>query len=358
MRSCPCAPGDLVKLFLVKRRVEAARYPTLAASLLVETIVDAILSGALLIWAVRERVLPGVHVLDRMPSVDWFWLFRHPRAAIAVAAAMLVLGFVSGLWAAAKIVAFRHRVAQGFAVLRSPTRFLRGVVSWQLVDRGLRLATIYFFLRAFHVPATYANVLRVQVTQSLSTIVPLTAGRDRHRAGPDCLRALRAGVAECVAEPQRRDEDDSRDAQRLGGTDGARRDVAYAPLAPPRRARSRVAGLVLWHDHDRAGGMVSALLADRAEEETAEASGTARPDDEKVGVLGGIHQCGRGLLALYGDRRDLHIGLVAHGFRGEGSNAFSRFLLAPIQSIVRELSAWLEHRNDPPCVHGVDAGVT
>ena len=170
----PVRAGDLVKLFLVKRRVEAARYPTLAASLLVETIVDATLSGALLIWAVRERVLPGVRVLDRMPSVDWFWLFRHPRAAIAVAAAMLVVGFVLGLWAAARIVAFRRRVAQGFAVLRSPARYLRGVVAWQLVDWGLRLATIYFFLRAFHVPATYANVLRVQVTQSLSTIVPLT----------------------------------------------------------------------------------------------------------------------------------------------------------------------------------------
>ena len=170
----PVRAGDLVKLFLVKRRVEAARYPTLAASLLVETIVDATLSGALLIWAVRERVLPGVRVLDRMPSVDWFWLFRHPRAAIAIAAATLVIGFVLGLWAAAKIVAFRRRVAQGFAVLRSPARYLRGVVAWQLVDWGLRLATIYFFLRAFHVPATYANVLRVQVTQSLSTIVPLT----------------------------------------------------------------------------------------------------------------------------------------------------------------------------------------
>ena len=170
----PVRAGDVVKLFLVKRRIEAARYPTLAASLLVETIVDAVLSGALLIWAVRERVLPGVHVLDRMPSVDWFWLFRHPRAAIAVAVAMLVLGFVLGLWAAARIVAFRRRVAQGFAVLRSPERYLRGVVAWQLVDWGLRLSTIYFFLRAFHVPATYANVLRVQVTQSLSTIVPLT----------------------------------------------------------------------------------------------------------------------------------------------------------------------------------------
>jgi uncharacterized membrane protein YbhN (UPF0104 family) len=170
----PVRAGDLVKLFLVKRRVEAARYPTLAASLLVETIVDATLSGALLIWAVRERVLPGVRVLDRMPPIDWFWLFRHPRAAIAVAAAMLVVGFVLGFWAAARIVAFRRRVAQGFAVLRSPARYLRGVVAWQLVDWGLRLATIYFFLRAFHVPATYANVLRVQVTQSLSTIVPLT----------------------------------------------------------------------------------------------------------------------------------------------------------------------------------------
>lgn len=170
----PVRAGDLVKLFLVKRRVEAARYPTLAASLLVETIVDATLSVALLIWAVRERVLPGVRVLDRMPSVDWFWLFRHPRAAIATAAVMLVLGFVVGLWAAAKIVAFRRRVAQGFSVLRSPVRYLRGVAAWQLADWGLRLATIYFFLRAFHVPATYSNVLRVQVTQSLSTVVPLT----------------------------------------------------------------------------------------------------------------------------------------------------------------------------------------
>ena len=45
----------------------------------------------------------------------------------------------------------------------------RGCVDW-----ALRLATIYFLLRAFHVPATVRNVLRVQVTQSLSTIVPLT----------------------------------------------------------------------------------------------------------------------------------------------------------------------------------------
>jgi uncharacterized membrane protein YbhN (UPF0104 family) len=170
----PVRAGDLVKLYLVKRRVEDARYPTLAASLLVETLVDVTLSAALLLWALHERVLPGVRILDRMPAVDWFWLFRHPRAATATAAAMLVLGFVLGLWAAAKLADFRRRVRQGFTILHTPVRYFRGVVAWQLVDWALRLATIYFLLRAFHVPATYTNVLRVQVTHSLSTIVPLT----------------------------------------------------------------------------------------------------------------------------------------------------------------------------------------
>jgi uncharacterized membrane protein YbhN (UPF0104 family) len=109
-----------------------------------------------------------------MPSVDWFWLFRHPRAAAVTAGVLLVLGFALGLLAAARIREFRARVGQGLAIMRTPGRYLRGVVAWQLVDWGLRLATIYFFLRAFHVPTTAANVLRVQVTQSLATIVPLT----------------------------------------------------------------------------------------------------------------------------------------------------------------------------------------
>lgn len=170
----PVRGGDLVRLYLVKRRVAGARYPTLAASLLVETLVDAVLSGALLLWAIHERVFPGVRILDRMPSIDWFWLFRHPQAATATAAATLVLGFGLGLWAAARIDTFRRRVGQGLTILHTPGAYARGVAAWQLVDWALRLATIFFLLRAFHVRATYPNVLRVQVTESLSTIVPLT----------------------------------------------------------------------------------------------------------------------------------------------------------------------------------------
>jgi uncharacterized membrane protein YbhN (UPF0104 family) len=170
----PVRGGDVLKLFLVRRRVEGATYSTLAASLLVETLVDAVLSGLLVVWALETHVLPGVNVLHRLPSVDWFWLFRHPRAAAAVAGSTLVLGFAAGLWASARIEAFRHRVGRGFAVLHTPGRYVRGVVAWQLLDWALRLATVYFFLRAFHVHADLRNALRVQVTQSLSTIVPLT----------------------------------------------------------------------------------------------------------------------------------------------------------------------------------------
>ena len=170
----PVRGGDVLKLFIVKRRIEGATYATLASSLLVETIVDLLLSGALLLWALQQNVLPGVRVLHRLPSVDWFWLFRHPRVAAAVFVVLVVAAFVLGVWAAARIEAFRARVGAGVAILRTPGRYLRSVVTWQVLDWTLRVAAIYFFLRAFHVPATLDNALRVQVTASLSTIVPLT----------------------------------------------------------------------------------------------------------------------------------------------------------------------------------------
>src|SRR4029079_14019972 len=72
--------------------------------------------------------------------------------------------------------AFWKRVAQGFTIMRDPTRYLRTVVTWQVLSWGCRLATVYWMLRAFHVPASFHNALLAQIAQSLSTLIPITPG--------------------------------------------------------------------------------------------------------------------------------------------------------------------------------------
>ena len=172
----PTRSGDLLKLYLVRRNVPGLAYSTLAATLFVETLFDLFVSSALLGWALTLGVLPGLDVLPVLPQVDWLWLFQHPRAALAVTIAALVAGFAAGLWASSRIRAFRERVASGLAILRRPGDYVRQVVTWQALDWGLRLTTIYLLLTAFDVPATIHNALLVQVTQSLSTVLPLTPG--------------------------------------------------------------------------------------------------------------------------------------------------------------------------------------
>ena len=172
----PARAGDLLKLYLVKHRVRGATYPTLGATLVVETLFDFVVASLLLAWALWLGVLPGLGVVSFLPPIDWFWLLRYPRAALAVAALLVVSAFFLGVWASKHIVAFQRRVALGFAILQKPSRYFTGVVPWQTLDWCLRLATVYFFLVAFGVPANLHNALLVQVTQSLSTILPLTPG--------------------------------------------------------------------------------------------------------------------------------------------------------------------------------------
>lgn len=172
----PARGGDVLKLFLIKQRLPGSRYPTLGATLAVDTVFDFVVSAALLVWALQLGVLPGLDVVGRIRSIDWSWAERHPRIAFAVAGIVLVVLLVGSLWARRRVNDFAQQLRSGGAILRQPRRYLRSVVSWQALDWGCRLATIYFLLRAFGVPATVHNALLVQVTQSLSTLVPLTPG--------------------------------------------------------------------------------------------------------------------------------------------------------------------------------------
>ena len=53
---------------------------------------------------------------------------------------------------------------------------MRTVVVWQLADWALRLTTIWFMLAAFGIDQSLRNVLLVQASQSLATLLPVSPG--------------------------------------------------------------------------------------------------------------------------------------------------------------------------------------
>ena len=174
----PARAGDVLKLVLVHSRIEGSTYSTLTPTLIVETLFDLVVAAGILIWALSQGVLPGLNVVKgpKLRSVDWHWPLQHPFPAITIGVVWITV-IVLLIWFWSKRVQnFKQRVAAGFAILKTPKRFVTGVVSWQALSWIFRVATVYFFLRAFHLPATVYTTALVLAVQSLSTLLPFTPG--------------------------------------------------------------------------------------------------------------------------------------------------------------------------------------
>jgi uncharacterized membrane protein YbhN (UPF0104 family) len=172
----PARGGDFVKLYLVKHRIEGSRYATLAPTLLVETIFDMAVAGALIVWAAAIGALPAREVVARAPTVEWRWFLNHDRFTLILLGVLALIGLVSFVYVRRRALELRERVAQGFAILHDRRRFFVGVIVPQAISWVLRVATLYYFLKAFGVHATLHNALLVQVVDSLATLFPATPG--------------------------------------------------------------------------------------------------------------------------------------------------------------------------------------
>ena len=172
----PARGGDVVRLFLAKRRIEGSTYTTLVSTSLLQTMFDMLVASCFILWAVTQHVLPGLDVLrsPSLPALDYGWAFHHPVAGLILFGLLLLFGTALVAWVAERVEEFKAKVAQGFAAFRDRSYYLRRVVLWQVLDWSLRLATVFFFLRAFGIPATLRNALLVQVSQSLATIFPVS----------------------------------------------------------------------------------------------------------------------------------------------------------------------------------------
>jgi uncharacterized membrane protein YbhN (UPF0104 family) len=172
----PARGGDVVRLFLAKRRIDGSTYTTLISTSLLQTLFDLVVASCIIVWALTQHVLPGLDVLrsPNLPSLDYGWAFRHQTAGLILFGLLLLFGTALVAWLAERVEEFRAKVAQGFAAFSDRSYYVRSVVPWQLLDWALRFATVFFFLRAFGIPATVHNALLVQVSQSLATVLPFS----------------------------------------------------------------------------------------------------------------------------------------------------------------------------------------
>ena len=163
----PARGGEGAKVALARAQLRGSSVPTIAASLSVVLLLDAILGGSLvaILWA--TGVLPS---LPALPSV------AYGRASVAVGVVLVVAVPVLARRFAASLRGLLGRAARGLAILRSPLLYVRSVLPFQLAAWACRIGVVFFVLQAFHIRAGIATAVLVMVLTGASTAVPVPGG--------------------------------------------------------------------------------------------------------------------------------------------------------------------------------------
>jgi uncharacterized membrane protein YbhN (UPF0104 family) len=192
----PARGGDIVKLWLLRRRIRGSRYPTLAATFLPETLFETFFGTLLVVWALAMGFLPVPVSSGELPHVDVSLIMGHPALSIAVAAGAGLLTILVYRVLRRRIVDLAARLRQGLAILRTPARFVGGVASWQALARLIRLVSLAAFMGAFGLPVTAATVVLVMAAQGGGRIIPLAPASTGLR-----LAMLSYGFVEVTGQP-------------------------------------------------------------------------------------------------------------------------------------------------------------
>jgi uncharacterized membrane protein YbhN (UPF0104 family) len=163
----PARGGEGAKVALARAQIPGSCVATIAASLSVLLIFDAVLGAALVLTLWATGVLPA---LPSLPGVGLL-----PAAAAFAALVLLVLGLAVRR-AGAAFRGFLSSAARGFVILRCPSLYARTVLPFQVGAWVCRIGVVWLVLAAFRIEAGFTTALLVLVLTGLSTAVPVPGG--------------------------------------------------------------------------------------------------------------------------------------------------------------------------------------
>jgi glycosyltransferase 2 family protein len=168
----PARVGEALRVGVVKRRLDGSSTVTIVSTIVLETGIE-VLFGAAVIVAVLTT---GKSLGASGPLAHGTSAVGASPVALAVAVALACAILVLAVAFRGRAASIAGRMADGFAILRSPRAFVVRVLSWKVVAWTLRLASVYAFLVAFGVPAAPWTAVAVVAAQNLAAAVPLLPG--------------------------------------------------------------------------------------------------------------------------------------------------------------------------------------
>src|SRR6476469_4582938 len=154
----PARAGDVTKVFLVKRQIPGSSYPAVTSSFLVQSVFDTTIGVLVLLYAISQGLLPEPPRLPDLPAFEISFWAQHPRTLAIVTGALLVAIVVAVVILGRRVQRFWQRVRQGVVILTEPRRYVREVALWQGAGWLCRFAAFWFFLEAFGIGGSVANV--------------------------------------------------------------------------------------------------------------------------------------------------------------------------------------------------------
>jgi hypothetical protein len=166
----PARGGEAAKIALARAQIPGSSLPTIAGSLSVIMLLDALLSATLVavLWA--SGLLPELPPLPSLPG---------GALVLLLLGAGVLSTVLLGLAARGLAAAFRRTLASaahGLVILRAPGRLLRTVLPFHLAAWGARVGVVYFVLASFRIDAGLETAILLTVLSGAALPVPGGAG--------------------------------------------------------------------------------------------------------------------------------------------------------------------------------------